>query len=289
MAVVAGLTFSMASCNKFDYSEPDTSHDVYTQDKEATGCTTTLAQLKQNYRTLLSGQNGFIKVEDDIIFDGYVCANDITGNLYQSIYVRKVEGNEDNTIVIGVNDNSLWTVYPVGTHVKINLKDLYLGTYSYVPKVGMPYITSAGNPRLGGMAKFLTNKNIEIIGFNADAPETKPIDIDAAWLAQGKQNPDFMYQYAPSLVRVKNARITGNYVNGQRRLVFAVYNDKDAGNGVNDSIWVGNTPYCLRQSVLSSFSSEYIPTGNVDVVAILSRYSDWQFALRDIKDIIIPE
>ena len=294
LSVVAGLLFIMLSCNKFDYSEPDTSHDVYTQDKEATGCTTTLAQLKQNYRTLLSGQNGFLKVEDDIIFDGYVCANDITGNLYQSIYVRKIEKDEndnlvDNTIVIGVNDNSLWTTYPVGTHVKVNLKDLYLGTYSYVPKVGMPYITSAGNTRLGGMAKFLAPKNIEVVGFNDKAPETVPIDIDASWLAQNKQDPNFMYQWTPTLVRVKNAEITGNYVNGARRTVFAVYDDKDAGNGVNDSIWIDQKPYCLRQSVLSSFSSETIPVGKVDVVAVLSRYSDWQFSLRDIKDITPAE
>ena len=135
------------------------------------------------------------------------------------------------------------------------------------------------------MAKFLAPKNIEVIGFNDKAPETVPIDIDASWLAQNKQDPNFMYQWTPTLVRVKNAEITGNYVNGARRTVFAVYDDKDAGNGVNDSIWIDQKPYCLRQSVLSSFSSETIPVGKVDVVVVLSRYSDWQFSLRDIKDI----
>ena len=284
IAVAAGLTFALTSCNKFDYSEPDTNHDVYTYDVEATGCTTTLAQLKADRKTLLSGQNGFIKIEEDIIFDGYVCANDITGNLYQSIYVRKIDADGDNCIVVGVNDNSLWCTYPVGTHVKVNLKDLYLGTYSYVPKIGMPYITSAGNTRLGGMAKFMTDKNVEVIGFDDKVPETVPIDIDAAWLAQNKTNPDFMYQWTPTLVRVKNARITGNYVTiegkGQRRSVYAVYDDKDAGNGVNDSIWIDGKPYCLRQSVLSSFSSDTIPQREVDVIAVLSRYSDWQFSLR---------
>ena len=211
LAVVAGLAYSTTSCNKFDYSTPDTEHDIYTQDVEATGCTTTLAELKQKYRSTLSAQNGFIKIDEDIIFDGYVCANDITGNLYQSIYVRKIDDQGDNTIVVGVNDNSLWTSYPVGTHIKINLNGLYLGTYSYVPKIGMPYITSSGNTRLGGMAKFLTEENIEIIGFNANAPETVPIDIDATWLAQNQTDPTFMYKWAPTLVRVKHAEITGNF------------------------------------------------------------------------------
>ena len=285
LAVVAGLAYSTTSCNKFDYSTPDTEHDIYTQDVEATGCTTTLAELKQKYRSTLSAQNGFIKIDEDIIFDGYVCANDITGNLYQSIYVRKIDDQGDNTIVVGVNDNSLWTSYPVGTHIKINLNGLYLGTYSYVPKIGMPYITSSGNTRLGGMAKFLTEENIEIIGFNANAPETVPIDIDATWLAQNQTDPTFMYKWAPTLVRVKHAEITGNFVNGERRTVYAVYDDKDAGNGVNDSIWIGRKSYCLRQSVLATYSSELIPIGYVDVVAILSRYTDWQFSLRDNKDV----
>ncbi|MCR4612899.1 MAG: DUF5689 domain-containing protein [Bacteroidaceae bacterium] len=293
IAVVAGLAFTQTSCNKFDYSEPDTSHDVYTQDQVATGCNTTLAHIKGSYKTLLSAQNGFLQVEDDMIFDGYVCANDITGNLYQSIYVRKIEPDDDgnmvdNCIVIGINDNSLWTTYPVGTHVKVNLKNLYLGTYSYVPKVGMPYITSAGNTRLGGMAKFLAPKNIEVIGFNDKAPETVPIDIDDTWLSQNKTDPTFMYKWTPTLVRIRNVQLTGNYVTiegkGQRRPVYAVYDDKDAGNGVNDSIWINNKPFCLRQSVLSSFSSDTIPQKNVDVIAVLSRYSDWQFSLRSNKD-----
>lgn len=285
VAVVTGLVFTVVAC-KFDYSEPDTEHDIYTQDKEATGCTTTLADLKQSYRSTLSAQNGFVKIEEDLIFDGYVCANDITGNLYQSIYVRKIDDQGDNTIVVGVNDNSLWTSYPVGTHVKINLNGLYLGTYSYVPKIGMPYITSSNNTRLGGMAKFQTEKNIEIVGFNATAPETVPVDIDGAWLSQNKTDPTFMYKWTPTLVRVKKARITGNYVNGERREEYAKYDDKDAGNGVNDSIWIDGKPYCLRQSVLATFSSEIIPTKHVDVIAVLSRYSDWQFALRDNKDVV---
>lgn len=285
-ALLAGLTLGIASCNKFDYSEPDTSHDVYTQDHEATGCTTTLAQLKQDFKNVLSSQNSFTKIEEDITFDGYVCANDITGNLYQSIYVRKIDpvNKQDNTIVIGINDNSLWTAYPVGTHVKIHLNGLYIGTYSYVPKVGMPYITSAGNTRLGGMAKFMTDEHIEIIGFNDKAPETVPIDIDAAWLAQGKGNSEFMYRWAPALVRVRQARILGNLVNGEYRKVYAVYDDKDAGNGVNNTIRIGGVDYDLRQSVLSSFSSDTIPTSAVDVVAVLSRYTDWQFSLRSNKD-----
>lgn len=280
--VALGLSFSLASCNKFDYSEPDTSHDVYTQDQEATGCTTTLAQLKQDYRNILSAQNSFTKIDEDVTFDGYVCANDITGNIYQSIYVR----SGDDAISIGINDNSLWTTYPVGTHVKVNLNGLYIGSYGNLAKIGAPYTTTGGNKRLGGMTKFKAPTNIEVIGFNKDAYEVQPVLVDNDWLAQKASNTNQMHKWSPMLVCVENAEIKG-YNN---RKVYAVYDDRDAGNGVNNTIILDGKNYTLRQSALSSFSSEPIPQGKVNVTAVLTRYGDtWQFTLRSADDVTPAE
>ena len=152
------------SC-QFDYSDPDESHDVYMSDVEATGTTTTIGELKSKYKNIINddvNRHRWTYIEEDEIFDGYVCANDISGNLYQAIYVRK--GND--AIVIGINDNSLWTTYPVGTHVTVNLKGLYIGSYGNLAKIGAPYTTSGSNKRLGGMAKFKALSSITVIGFN---------------------------------------------------------------------------------------------------------------------------
>ena len=283
LSVVAGLTFTLTSCNKFDYSEPDMLHDVYNSDTEATGTTTTLAQVKEDYRVFVTeNQHRWQKVEEDVIFDGYVCANDISGNLYQAIYVRK----GDDAIVVGINDNSLWTTYPVGTHVVINLKDLYVGSYGYMMKVGMPYTTSGGNARLGGMPKFKAKDAVKVIGQDETAPETVPVEVNSQWLEAKKKDTNEMHQWSPMLVSVKNATIKG--YNG--RAVYAVYEDRDAGNGVNDVITVDGKNYTLRQSALASFSADTIPTGPVDVIAVLTRYgNDWQFSLREAKDVIPAE
>lgn len=272
--------FGLLSC-QYDYSDPDVSHDIYTQDVEATGTTTTLSALKEKYKNIIndeSNRNRWTYVENDEIFDGYVCANDISGNLYQAIYVRK----GDDAIVIGINDNSLWTTYPVGTHVLVNLKGLYIGSYGNLAKIGAPYTTSGNNKRLGGMAKFKAKTSVSVIGFDKDAYECEPILIDNSWLKSKSGNSNEMHKWSPMLVRVENAEIKG-YNN---RKVYVVYDDRDAGNGVNNTILIDGQKYTLRQSALSDFSSEPIPTGKVNVTAVLTRYSsEWQLSLRDIDDV----
>ena len=110
--------------------------------------------------------------------------------------------------------------------------------------------------------------------------------IDNDWLAQKASNTNQMHKWSPMLVRVENAEIKG-YNN---RKVYAVYDDRDAGNGVNNTIILDGKNYTLRQSALSSFSSEPIPQGKVNVTAVLTRYGDtWQFTLRSADDVTPAE
>ena len=283
LSVIVGTTLALSSCNKFDDSEPDMSNDVYNSDREATETTTTLAALKAEYKDFVNNNRDRwqSKIDEDITFDGYVYANDISGNIYQSIYVRK----GDDAIVVGINDNSLWTTYPVGTHVVINLKGLYVGSYGNMMKIGAPYITSFGNIKLGGMPKFMAASNIKVIGRNENAPEVQPVLIDAAWLRTAARD---MHKWTPMLVHIKNAEILGAVPpnGGERRKVYAVYDDKDDGNGVDNSLIFDGLTYTLRQSVLSTFSSDTIPVGKVNVTAVLTRYnSEWQFLLRNADDV----
>ncbi len=269
----------MVSC-QFDAEAPDMSTDIYTRDNENPPSNITIGELKEKYKELITDASDayrFELVSEDLYFDGYVCANDISGNLYQSIYVRK----GDDVIVIGINDNSLWTTYPVGTHVVVFLHGLYVGAYGNMAKIGTPYTSSTGKKRLGGMPKFKANDAILVVGFNDNAYETQPILIDDGWLKQ-HQGGDLMHKWSPMLVRAENVQIEG----ANHRPVFAYYNERDAGNGVNNTVYIDDKPYTLRQSALSDFAGEKIPKGNVNITAILSRYMDtWQLTLRDINDV----
>lgn len=277
LSALAAMTLSLGSCDKFDYSDPTEDRSVYESDREATEATTTIAALKQQYASTISG-SGFAEIKDDnIVFDGYVVANDISGNLYQTLVVRK----GDDAIQVSINDNSLWAQYPYGTHVTVNMKGLYIGGYGKMAKIGQPYYTSSGNLRLGGMIPQLGKANVKVIGFSKTASELTAVAIDEAWLKSAD-----MDKWAPMNVSIKNVSIKGLVVNGERRATYANQTDEDAGHGVNDTVYVGKEKLIMRVSTLCDFAYDTIPTKPVDIEGVLTRYSStWQIQLRDIKDV----
>ena len=278
IAIFAGLTLSFASCNKFDYEDPTFNKSVYESDREATEANISIKEIKAKYKTAITNNSTSNKITTDEIFDGYVVANDISGNLYQTLVVCK----DKSAINVAINDYSLWHTYPVGTHVTVNLNGLYVGGYGTMPKIGTPYYTSSGNLRLGAMLKSIGATNVKVIGFNTAAADVNPLVIDESWLKSANKD-----EWAPMLVRINNAEIRGLVVDGYRRPMFANSADEDAGYGVNDTLMVGNTPVILRTSTSSTIAYETIPREKVDVIALLTRYNkEWQLQLRDISDVI---
>jgi len=278
IAIVASLTLGFASCNKFDYETPSRDKSVYESDREASEANTSIKEIKAKYKSAITNNSTSNKISTDEVFDGYVVANDISGNLYQTLVVCK----DKSAINVAINDYSLWHTYPVGTHVTVNLNGLYVGGYGTMPKIGTPYYTSSGNLRLGAMLKSIGATNVKVIGFNAEAEDVNPLVIDENWLKSANKD-----EWAPMLVRINNAEIRGLVVDGYRRPMFANSADEDAGYGVNDTLMVGNTPVILRTSTSSSIAYETIPREKVDVIALLTRYNkEWQLQLRDINDVI---
>ena len=131
IAIFAGLTLSFASCNKFDYEDPTFNKSVYESDREATEANISIKEIKAKYKTAITNNSTSNKITTDEIFDGYVVANDISGNLYQTLVVCK----DKSAINVAINDYSLWHTYPVGTHVTVNLNGLYVGGYGTMPKL----------------------------------------------------------------------------------------------------------------------------------------------------------
>jgi len=277
LTILAGL-LSFGSCDTFDYSDPEIDNSVYESDTEATNTNITIKEVKKKYSSAISNSS-FKKVKEDLIFDGYVVANDVSGNLYQTLIIRK----GDDAIVVAIQDYSLWTKYPVGTHVTVNLNGMYVGGYGMMPKIGTPYYTSSGNLRQGAMLKSLADTNITIIGFNENADEVSPVEIDASWL--NKMSKD---DWAPMLVKLTDVEIKTIKADGERRTIYACSDDKDAGYGVNDTILIGNTKLLLRTSTSSTIAYETVPIGKVDVTGVLTRYTtSWQLQLRDVNDVVV--
>jgi len=263
---------TLSACDTFDDETPTFNRDIYEQDS----VNTTIGELKTRYASIISSSS-YELVKENLVFDAYVIGNDISGNLYQTLILRK----GDDGISMGIGKTSLWVNYPVGTRVTVNLKGMYIGGYGKMAKIGTPYKNSNGNIRMGSITENLFNSNVKIVGYDKNADELIPVEVTSSWLKTADKD-----KYAPTLVHVKDVTIKG-YSN---RLIYAKYSDSDAtsGNGVDNTILFSDGSQCtLRTSTLCDFASDTIPTGTVDIYGILSRYSsDWQIQLRSLDDVV---
>ncbi|MDZ4072378.1 MAG: DUF5689 domain-containing protein [Sediminibacterium sp.] len=76
--------------------------------------------------------NNFEKINDDLIIEGIVTANDRTDNFYKSIVIQ------DSTagITVRLDGFSLFNIYPIGRKIFIRLKGLWLGDYGGMIQLG---------------------------------------------------------------------------------------------------------------------------------------------------------
>lgn len=286
MLLTAFALFALTACMD-DYDEPNTDNFLVTSPTDIGETNYSIAQLKQEKSSLFSQSNAFEEVKTDQIFEGVVCANDESGNLYQTLLLRDIDTSRDasdplrdQAIVLAVKSTFLTPYFPVGQRVKVNLKGLYVGCYSKLPKIGQPYYTSSGNLRLGPILFELCKTNIQLVGSpDATCAECQPLERDPEWLrATAYRN----YLYYPQLVTVK-----GTIEEADGEAIFAPDDLKDAGYGVDRTLAnsKNNTKVTIRTSTQNDISFTVMPTGEHSYTGLLSYYSSWQVQLRTIKDI----
>ena len=198
LALAGALSLSLASC--MDHNEvPDNSRALITA-QQLPAANSTILKVKEKYSTPITGNNTFEEVKEDVIFEGVVVANDISGNLYQTLVLRDIHStagaDDDQCITVGVKTSTLFPHFALGQRVRINLNGLYVGNYSRTPKIGRPYYTSAGNLRLGPMLLEDVSTHIALVGTpDPKAPELTPRDLTtaeaASWL-QNKANRNYL-------------------------------------------------------------------------------------------------
>ena len=176
----AGLlaAFALSACTG-DVDDPN----VWALSAESVGVTapsgslpdvnTTIYALKEQYSSYFVNNNTWTQIKKDVVFEGVVCANDEGGNLYQTIMLRDIDeaAGTDASIILAIKNSCLYPYFKMGQRVRVNLKGLYLGNYSYMPRIGQPYWTSVittgsstGNYRLGPILFELLRTNVELIG-----------------------------------------------------------------------------------------------------------------------------
>lgn len=284
--MAAFAVFGLTACMD-EYDEPNTDAFLTTSPVSVGEVNYSIAQLKQDKASLFSQNNAFEQVTDDLVIEGVVAANDEGGNLYQTLLLRDIDTSRDandplrdQAIVLAVKTTWLTPYFPLGQRVKVNLKGLYIGVYSKLPKIGQPYYTSSGNLRLGPMLLQLCSTNVELVGKpDPDCAELKPVELSPAWLrASGNQN----YMNYPQLVTV-----TGTLAEADGEAIFAPEDLQDAGYGVDRTLTnsVNNTKVTIRTSTQNDIAFTIMPQGEHSFTGLLSYYSNWQVQLRSVNDI----
>lgn len=296
------LLLSTTACVD-QHDEPDTSDYAITSSQPVGTTNSTIAKVKADYESVTSSRNNFVKVDSDLIIEGVVCANDISGNLYQTVLLRDINADgTDQCIQLGIKNTCLYPYFALGQRLQINLKGLYIGCYSYVPKIGQPYYTSAGNLRLGPMLFELCATQIHLIGSpDTSAPELVPVDLTGAegtaWL---RASANKVYTNTPMLATVegKIKEMQGDAAETAEKgevvleyeplpKIFAPEALRDAGYGVDRTIQLDNstTSVTLRTSTDNNISYLLLPTDKRQYTGMLTYYSGWQIQLRDVTDI----
>ena len=72
----------------------------------------------------LAPASGFLLINDNKIFDGYVVSSDENGNFYKTISFQDKPSNPTVGIQIEVDRSGNYADYPVGAHVRINANGL---------------------------------------------------------------------------------------------------------------------------------------------------------------------
>ncbi len=271
---------TLASCMN-DWDTEQISSDIYSNDTIGEP-NITISEIRKAYSSEISNSS-YSLVNDYKVVEGIVVANDISGNIYQYIYIQQLNDNgecstDEGGIAVGIKGmGALYSLYPVGQKVRIALKGLYVGGYGQSPRIGMPYINTNGAMRMGPMPLSMMREHVRLVG------TPQPELVKAREVSASEMNSNNITDLTPMLVVLNNAEISDAgwpyahwEVGGD---VYSEYHDISI-NGTKVS-------QLLYTSTSAQFAGDTIQSGKKTIYGLLNRYSSsYQLSLRDLNDVI---
>ncbi|MCJ8497218.1 DUF5689 domain-containing protein [Chryseobacterium salipaludis] len=230
--------------------------------------TKTLAEVKA-----MAPSSGYLLIEDDLIFDGYIISSDENGNFYKSIVFQDKPENPTAGLQMEVDRSSNYADFPVGMHVRINAKGLRLGLDRGTVKLGSVDPTY----NIGRIPSVLLSRYISAVcdGNNADIATIKPVQLSK--LSDAKNE-----KYINTLVSVSGVQFEESQLNKQY-IDYVNGEGKDTNRALQD-LTGGTAP--IRSSGFAKYGSALLPTGSGTVTFVVSRYnSEYQMLIRGLNDV----
>lgn len=216
---------------------------------------------------------GYILIEEDQIFEGYVTSSDESGNFYKTISFQDKPENPTAALQIEVDRANNYADFPVGAHIKINAKGLRLGTDRGVVKIG----SSDPVYDIGRIPGILLNRYISGVcdGNKLEIALIKPLELATLKSAHDEK-------YINMLVKVRDVQFATGEI-GKKYLNYNAGAGVDTDRNIVDQS--GNASR-IRNSGFARFGSDLLPEGKGSLTFVVSRYNvNWRMLIRNLNDI----
>ena len=258
-----------ASCMDGDWDEPMSDESPFGNNELTETNIVTIGELKTKYAAIISSSDT-IRFTEDIKIKGVVTANDIEGNIYNEVSVDDGTG----AVLICISQGGIYGYLPVGQEILISLKDLYLGAYSKQPEIGTPYTNKNGRTYVSRMSVFLWQTHFKLLGNTT----VTPMEFDKTKLSDS----EYMTENCGKLMTIKNVAFQQG-----GKASYSSIDERDAANCVNRSlVGIATGRLVVRTSAYADFAADILPTGNVNITGIFTRYNNlWQVLIRQASDV----
>lgn len=213
----------------------------------------TVAEFKNKYSDASTTPKD---IDPALILKATVVGNDISGNIYKQLYLQ----DETGGIVIGVDQNSMYTKYRWGHEVFLSMKDLSVLTFGGEIQIGyagtnanrIPWEVFQGNALLNG---------------STDTTRIPPTVVTI---------PELSVSMTNTLIQIDNI-----YFENAGKNPFA--GDATTNETFKDA---DDNALILRTSSYADFAKDTLPKGTGTLIGVLGRYNGtWQFTIRSKDDV----
>jgi len=226
---------------------------------------TTIAEVKALYA------GSVVHITSDMVIEGYVTSSDETGNFYSTLHFQDALENPTIGFQLDTDMPDLYTKYPVGSKIIINLNGLYVDKYAGLTKVGGLYETSGGDLAVGRLNEDATKAALYLAC--EEKGEVIPTTTSIAEVSDAMIN---------TLIKLENIEVAPEAL----CQTYAV-------DGVNTSIILqdcNGDEIILRNSGYADFFNDLLPNGSGTLVAVLGKYNDdYQLTIRGTEDVIMND
>lgn len=268
--VLAFSAFAVSSCvNEDDWDTPP----INCKNK-FDAATISMADFKAQ-----APATGYLLIETDQIFDGYIVSSDENGNFYKTISFQDKPENPTAGLQMEVDRASNYADFPVGTHVRINAKGLRLGLDRGSVKIGSVDPTYA----IGRIPGVLFGRYISAV-CNGNAMDIATI-VPTALPSLSAAMQD---KYINTLVTVPNVQfnISELYPDNKAYINYLAGAGVDTDRKIEDAVG-GFTN--LRSSGFSTYGATLLPKGSGTLTFVVSKYNaNFQMLIRGLQDVKIP-